>query len=220
MSTRSNTSAKRQPARDPAPRTGPASVQIVDLANLSGLLFNKKSSQPTTARPRTALRRSPRLVNWPLVAGIGVMAWLCVVGMVIGGWALSRPSANPDPVAQVESLPVVVASSDSAPPVSERKSTALDPVAKPKPSFDVAVATAKKGAPEDDNRGKLPPADEKDERVGVLPPDLPKVKPTSTCGTTIDFYSDPDEAFAKAKIEKKVVFIVHVAGNFEDSKFT
>ena len=41
-----------------------------------------------------------------------------------------------------------------------------------------------------------------------------------TYGTTIQWMGSPAEAAKKAKEEKKLVFVLHVSGNFEDPKFT
>jgi hypothetical protein len=43
---------------------------------------------------------------------------------------------------------------------------------------------------------------------------------TSCHGTNVDFLDTPSEAATKAKKEEKLVFILHVSGNFEDPKFT
>lgn len=40
------------------------------------------------------------------------------------------------------------------------------------------------------------------------------------CGTTVEFVDSPKEAAALAKKEQKLVFILHVSGNFEDPRFT
>lgn len=46
-------------------------------------------------------------------------------------------------------------------------------------------------------------------------------KKESGCfGTTIDFVDTPKEAAAQAKKEEKLVFVLHVSGNFEDPRFT
>ena len=46
-------------------------------------------------------------------------------------------------------------------------------------------------------------------------------KPTcSAHGTTIDFLDTPAEAAKQAKKEGKLVFVLHVSGNFEDPRFT
>jgi hypothetical protein len=39
-------------------------------------------------------------------------------------------------------------------------------------------------------------------------------------GTTIDFVDTPKEAAAQAKKAEKLVFVLHVSGNFEDPRFT
>ena len=41
-----------------------------------------------------------------------------------------------------------------------------------------------------------------------------------SCGTSVDFVDSPKEAAALAKQEEKLVFILHVSGNFEDPRFT
>jgi hypothetical protein len=44
-----------------------------------------------------------------------------------------------------------------------------------------------------------------------------------TCGsfgTSTHFYDTPSEAARKAKKEEKLVFVLHVSGNFEDPRFT
>lgn len=42
----------------------------------------------------------------------------------------------------------------------------------------------------------------------------------SAHGTSIDFYDTPNDAARQAKKDGKLVFILHVSGNFEDPRFT
>jgi hypothetical protein len=54
---------------------------------------------------------------------------------------------------------------------------------------------------------------------------VPKPKPAegATCGsygTTVDFVDTPSEAAKLAKKGEKLVFVLHVSGNFEDPRFT
>lgn len=42
----------------------------------------------------------------------------------------------------------------------------------------------------------------------------------SNHGTTIDFLDTPAEAAKEAKKQEKLVFVLHVSGNFEDPRFT
>jgi hypothetical protein len=58
----------------------------------------------------------------------------------------------------------------------------------------------------------------------VVPPKLIlKDKPEATCGahgTTVEFVATPSKAAQIAKKEQKLVFVLHVSGNFEDPRFT
>jgi hypothetical protein len=58
--------------------------------------------------------------------------------------------------------------------------------------------------------------------VRPLTPILPK-KGEATCGshgTSVEFFDTPSEAAKVAKKEQKLVFVLHVSGNFEDPRFT
>jgi hypothetical protein len=41
-----------------------------------------------------------------------------------------------------------------------------------------------------------------------------------SCGTHVDFARNPTEAARLAKQDNKLMFVLHVSGNFEESKFT
>jgi hypothetical protein len=50
-----------------------------------------------------------------------------------------------------------------------------------------------------------------------------KEAPAETCGnhgTSVEFLDTPSEAARKALKEQKLVFVLHVSGNFEDPRFT
>ena len=54
-------------------------------------------------------------------------------------------------------------------------------------------------------------------------PVTPSLEEKATCGshgTTIDFVGSPKEASDQAKKDKKLVFVLHVSGHFEDPRFT
>ena len=55
------------------------------------------------------------------------------------------------------------------------------------------------------------------------PPVRANDKPDGACatfGTSVEFVSTPSEAAEIAKKEQKLVFVLHVSGNFEDPRFT
>jgi hypothetical protein len=56
-----------------------------------------------------------------------------------------------------------------------------------------------------------------------LLPFLEKDKGPQICGnhgTKVEFVDTPKEAAAQAKKQEKLVFVLHVSGNFEDPRFT
>jgi len=61
-------------------------------------------------------------------------------------------------------------------------------------------------------------------RVEAAPPTSvltePAEKSCGSFGTQIDFLESPTEAAKQAKKEGKLVFVLHVSGNFEDPNFT
>ena len=65
-------------------------------------------------------------------------------------------------------------------------------------------------------------------RAGERPAETPQPSPLfekdgTTCGshgTQVTFVDTPKEAAAQAKKEQKLVFVLHVSGNFEDPRFT
>jgi hypothetical protein len=54
----------------------------------------------------------------------------------------------------------------------------------------------------------------------VASPLITEATETSCHGTNVEFLDTPSDAAKKAKKEQKLVFILHVSGNFEDPKFT
>jgi len=91
----------------------------------------------------------------------------------------------------------------------------------------LAAATAPKASEELDVLQKAIPS------PGALPPLIPQGElgatsqaacPSGSCsgdyGTSLKFVKDPEVASQSARKEKKMVFVLHVSGNFEDAKFT
>lgn len=59
--------------------------------------------------------------------------------------------------------------------------------------------------------------------AGVAAGAEPGAKKAGGCsghGTNVEFYDTPSEAAVHAKKEQKLVFVLHVSGNFEEPRFT
>jgi hypothetical protein len=82
-------------------------------------------------------------------------------------------------------------------------------------SLQFAHGSDLKGA--DPRTGKVPPA--------VKAPAKPADKAadcgcTKTHGTNVQFFDTPSEAATQAKKEQKLVFVLHISGDFENPDFT
>ena len=59
-------------------------------------------------------------------------------------------------------------------------------------------------------------------RIRMKAPSVPEVvrPPTSLLGTTVEFVDNPAAAARTAAREEKLLYVLHVSGNFEDPGFT
>ncbi len=64
----------------------------------------------------------------------------------------------------------------------------------------------------------MPPAPVKP--APVKPPVKDKGETCGAFGTSVDFVDTPSEAARVARKQEKLVFVLHVSGNFEDPRFT
>jgi hypothetical protein len=113
------------------------------------------------------------------------------------------------PVEAPIETPVTTGPVEEISPLPEPSPEPAEPVLPPpeEPAQAVVVAAA---APE-----------RKPEPALEIPaaPAKPAVCPANI-GTQITFVKDPPDAFRRAQEEKKLVFIIHLSGNFEDKEFT
>jgi hypothetical protein len=142
-----------------------------------------------------------------------VGAALAISFALIGGivaWIATHPSKAPrrtTPPSSLEQLePTLLAASQ---PVRDEIVPAVLP-AKPR---EVRVDRA---AP------STPPPQPQRIRITEAPPPQPKNAPPEgeTYGTSVLFLGNPVEAAETARRESKLLFVLHVSGNFEDSCFT
>jgi hypothetical protein len=159
---------------------------------------------------------SAGVISWGAVTAASIVAWLCVGGLIMAAWALTHRApqlqvALPPPVHDVaDSAAVKVAEVPRAtakvaeaavanpPPVSFKKAPASPPLR----------LTQEVTAPRE---AELPASE-------LLPGE--EVANLRTYGTQVAFVSSPAEAARKALKERKLLFVLHLSGNFEDKKFT
>jgi len=174
--------------------------------------------------------RRPRIpaIVWPLATVLTMFAALAfvtgtlvfaastgsgVVPQALNSEVAVAPATSEAPTAPAMSEP---APAESPIVAAELQSKRREPATGPDwaallgPELD-ALASVKAPAKEVE---KPEPAN-----VGRVPA---KVKPVlaGTCGTAIDFVSNLAEAAARAKQEHKLLFVLHVSGNFEEPGFT
>jgi hypothetical protein len=165
-------------------------------------------SQKKTARPA-----APSCVNWRTVAVLGGIAWVWVVGVIIIAWMAGGSTAaeEPAPVATVAPIPQpaiekpIPVPAEPAPAAEAKEAKELvGPPAPTRDDLEAALREAIKPVPEPVAKIEEPA---KNEAPGK-------------CGTAIDFMEDPIEAKGKALNQHKILFVVHVSGDFEDPGFT
>jgi hypothetical protein len=123
----------------------------------------------------------------------------------------ARGATPPPPVALALDVALPPPSEDATPP------PAADP-----PSATALVPDAPTGsAPETPVESPAVPA--APTTVAETPPAPPPPAAPRACetfGTSVEFVASPAEAYRWAKQNDKLVFLLHVSGNFEESGFT
>jgi hypothetical protein len=150
-----------------------------------------------------------KLIDWRLVAAVGLPLWAFVFGMIVA-WkpvAVSPPPVvvEPPAVVVVELPPEPPPPPAVPPPVEEAPPPRVvvpEPVVLTVPVVVPAAATAE---PE----FKLPDAEV------AAAPDRCK-----TFDTRIRFHAGLPEAAEEAKASKKLLFVLHISGHFDDPGFT
>jgi hypothetical protein len=172
-----------------------------------------------------------RLVGWPGMAGIPVLLLALVFSATLTRNLLIRKTMNnpaPSPVTTTtmtapsprmnSEYPALATPAPSRPEPADIEIVALpQPVALPAvpppviPVEDETVPVSKQIATE-------PPV----QAAEAAKQDPPKVceKPAGMFGTSLYFAANPTEARKKAATQEKLVFLLHVSGDFDDPGFT
>lgn len=135
---------------------------------------------------------------------------------------LPSPAVRATPEVEVAVIPSPLKPSAIL-PAEPFKAEALIPAAE----ADAVVLAAAPSIPEKEIEPALkeiiaPVKDVAVPRAAVVPArDVhPRLVDCTKLGTRIVFFKDPPDAFKKARDEQKLVFFIHLSGNFEDAGFT
>jgi hypothetical protein len=150
-------------------------------------------------RPAAPPGRAPwwKVVDWRLVAAVGLPLWAFVFGLMVPRKAVPAPPVEPPPVVAAqppgpETIPppraIVIRHAEPA--------VVTVPVVVPVPTESAIAAP------------QLPAAE-------FLPADRCK-----TYDTLVRFHPGPVEAAEEARKSRKMMFVLHISGNFEDPGFT
>jgi hypothetical protein len=181
--------------------------------------------------PSTSAARGPSLpqqLNWSAIVASLSFAFALIVTVL--AWIVTHPHKTPQPPEMaklsVPSPTVEVKAEPASPPVSVVPTVPVFHRIEP-PQHIVA------NLPPIDNEPPppLPPppskpkAEEKPPVVAAPPamppaPIVPAGPAGETYGTQVLFLNNPAAAREQAREEMKLVFVMHISGNFEDSCFT
>ncbi len=177
---------------------------------------------------------TPAGVSWQMIATGAGLCLLLIVALSLAALAL-RPR---NPVVTVVSsclassetetvtvaappvvdLEIVRGSAKPAPPLSADAGDANAPAVKLAEENDDFIFAALKAPPQEAK--PVPVVAAAEPAPAALPAVLAAQPEAGTCGTSVAFVPSPKLAAQRAAEEDKLVFILHVSGNFEDPGFT
>jgi len=182
------------------------------------LAYYEHGAKPASVSPTPGPR-----IYWRTVAVVGASAWL-LVAAIVGACVLRQRSAE-EPRVSLKVLPKEVITSPSAimekpsPQKQEAPKPPVAPAASPETPHPVMLAKITPPVP--------PTALFREDRIASAPllPSSEQPLPQETtdferCGTQVDFASNPSDAARLALKERKLLLVLHLSGEFEDSKFT
>ena len=163
---------------------------------------------PPLPVPRVHPSASPR---WPLILAATALGVLILTLATLTAWVSTSPrTANSGPAAAIEPATPEVAQDEPFPAVDVAKLPVAQeppPAAQPAPADPVPQAVAVSIPNPKNDPPPAPPAD----------------APVPACqnfGTAVAFRNSPVEAARQADKNQKLLFVLHVSGNFESDCFT
>jgi len=170
--------------------------------------------QPSAERPKTPLVNFSALITATAVSiavVAGVLAWIATHP------GKATPQTEPAPALAVLTSPSSVVAIPPAPPLAAPLVTLP---AMHRPHRDDLLINH---IPQDEEAPPPLPPPAPEPKSAKAPPaaDAPPAQPAGeTYGTQVLFFNNPALAEETAQREKKLLFVMHISGNFEDSCFT
>ena len=157
--------------------------------------------------------RSGRLIHWPVVGIAAGVVWLLVAGLV---WLLyqngqaAMAALARKPAAQLKQATPPPETTDSPALTGPSTQPGADEAA---PFVSVPLSPALLLSPTENIKAahQLPASEQGSGRENVA---------CQTYGTQVSFLSNPADAARRAAKERKLLFVLHLSGNFEDARFT
>lgn len=141
-------------------------------------------------------KRSPA-ERWPLVFGIGALLWLGMTGVMVAAWHMSQPR-----YVETALLP---------PPGVEEVNGAVAPPLDPAEELAATVDDLQAARAHQTNIARAP-------RILTRTPAAPH---QGEClGTSVKFVDSAAEAALQARGNRKLMMLLNVSGDFDDSRFT
>jgi hypothetical protein len=188
--------------------------------------ISPRSRPPSCSTPKRVSfgwSQETNRINWPVILATVFVSFTLVAGVL--AWIATHPH-KAAPLFQTTGDAIVeLPAAPPAPPRSLVLSVA--PVSHRSPAQEVVsrnIPLVERNSPPLPPPTSRPPkqdlsqTDRRDAASTELP--LPKQPIGETYGTEVMFLNNRDAAADKARSEHKLLFVMHISGNFEDSCFT
>jgi len=205
----------------------PAHLSLRRIHNAaSAMVAPKAISRPHPRLPALPREDSPPLIYWPPIALAGIVCLMLISSGVLFALGIGKRPA-PQTEAQIDDASRAVAiepdAGDPALPVHTPTAASLNDDANAAPASAPIVAASYTALVDATPLNPQPLAlfaDAAGDAQALAPPKAPAKAACKRYGTSVDFVDNPIDAAAQAQREKKLLFVLHVAGNFEEEKFT
>jgi len=180
-------------------------------------------SPAVTVSPPARRKRSP-LRSWPILGSFAGAGMVSLAVLVFAGWMVLRDSAAVEKPGVAQSVAGIF-----------QGHAAEVVVTAPLPQSDEAAPSQEPTQSEANSEEKAEPAPEEEAVKEEAPPAAPlappapepvvvkvsaPVRPDRCYGTSVEFTDNPKEAVKQAVEQSKLLLVLTISGNFEDSKFT